>query len=68
MHKDDPEERAARIRAITPGGRGADVAIECAGLPEVWEQTWRCLRPGGTADATPETRPGAELRRGMLRP
>ncbi len=46
---DDPEERAAQIRAITPGGRGADVAIECAGLPEVWEQTWRCLRPGGTA-------------------
>jgi len=26
------------------------------------------VRPEGTADATPETRPGAELRRGTLRP
>ena len=43
------EERAAAIRAVTPHGRGADVAIEAVGLPEVWEQTWRCLRPGGTA-------------------
>lgn len=43
------EEKAAAIRAVTPYGRGADVAIEAVGLPEVWEQTWRCLRPGGTA-------------------
>lgn len=42
-------ERAAAIRAATPHGRGADVAIEAAGLPEVWEQTVQCLRPGGTA-------------------
>jgi len=42
-------DRAAEIRAVTPGGRGADVAIEAVGLPQVWEQTWQCLRPGGTA-------------------
>jgi len=43
------QERAAAVRAITPGKRGADVAIEAVGLPAVWEQTVQCLRPGGTA-------------------
>ncbi|MFT4217523.1 MAG: alcohol dehydrogenase catalytic domain-containing protein [Micropruina sp.] len=42
-------DKAAAIRAVTPHGRGADVAIEAVGLPEVWEQTVQCLRPGGTA-------------------
>lgn len=45
---DGPEARAAAIKAVTPYSRGADVAIEAVGLPEVWDQTWRCLRPGGT--------------------
>lgn len=43
------QERAAAVRALTPGGRGADVSIEAVGLPAVWEQTVQCLRPGGTA-------------------
>lgn len=42
-------ECADAIKQWTPHGRGADVAIEAVGLPEVWEQTVRCLRPGGTA-------------------
>ncbi len=42
-------EKAEAIRKATPHGRGADVAIEAVGLPEVWEQTVQCLRPGGTA-------------------
>lgn len=46
---DSIEDRAAHIRAQTPAGRGADVAIEAVGLPPVWEQTWQCLRPGGVA-------------------
>lgn len=46
---DSVEEKAAAIRELTPGKRGADVAIEAVGLPQVWEQTWQCLRPGGTA-------------------
>ena len=41
-----PQECAAAIRPLTPGGRGADVAIEAVGLPNVWEQTVLCLRPG----------------------
>jgi L-iditol 2-dehydrogenase len=34
---------------MTPHGKGADVAIEAVGLPAVWEQTAKCIRPGGTA-------------------
>ena len=44
-----PEQTVARVKAATPGGRGADVGIEAVGLPEVWEQAVRTLRPGGTA-------------------
>lgn len=45
----DPGAVVARVKAATPGGRGADVGIEAVGLPAVWEQTVRTLRPGGTA-------------------
>ncbi|HEX8519315.1 MAG TPA: alcohol dehydrogenase catalytic domain-containing protein [Pseudonocardia sp.] len=46
---DGRADREAAIRRLTPGGRGADVGVEAAGLPEVWEQTVRTLRPGATA-------------------
>ncbi|MGO1621347.1 zinc-dependent alcohol dehydrogenase [Flaviflexus sp.] len=55
-----PEECAAQINELTPGGRGADVAVEAVGLPQVWEQTIHCLRPGGTAvlfGGTPKNAP-----------
>lgn len=42
-------ERAELVRGHTEGGRGADVAVEAVGLPDVWEQTVESLRPGGTA-------------------
>lgn len=29
-------------------GKGLDVAIECVGLPEIWEQIFDCVRSGGT--------------------
>lgn len=45
----DFEDRVALIKARTPHGRGADVGIEAVGLPQVWEQTVRTLRPGATA-------------------
>jgi L-iditol 2-dehydrogenase len=44
-----PDLIDAVIKKATPGGRGADVGIEAVGLPAVWEQTVRTLRPGGTA-------------------
>ncbi|MGA4670763.1 zinc-dependent alcohol dehydrogenase [Propionibacteriaceae bacterium Y1923] len=55
-----PEECAAAVRPYTPGGRGADVAIEAVGLPQVWEQTVLGLRPGGVAvlfGGTPKNAP-----------
>ena len=42
-------DQAAAVRSLTPGGRGADAAIEAVGLPEVWESTVRMVRPGGVA-------------------
>lgn len=45
----DFEDRVALIKSHTPAGRGADVCIEAVGLPQVWEQAVRTLRPGATA-------------------
>ena len=28
--------------------KGLDIAIECVGLPEIWERLVSCVRPGGT--------------------
>ena len=40
------EERLARVRELT-GGRGADVVVEAAGVPEVVPAAIDLLRPGG---------------------
>jgi L-iditol 2-dehydrogenase len=42
-----PEERLERVYALT-GGRGADVAIEAAGVPAAVSEGFRLLRDGGT--------------------
>ena len=55
-----PEECAAQINELTPGGRGADVAVEAVGLPQVREQTSSLPPPGGTAvlfGGTPKNAP-----------
>ena len=36
------------FRAFTDEERGLDVAVECVGLPEIWERIFTCVRPGGT--------------------
>lgn len=36
------------FREYTEEHRGLDVAIECVGLPEIWERMFSCVRPGGT--------------------
>ena len=36
------------FRSFSDEGKGLDVAIECVGLPEIWEQIFDCVRPGGT--------------------
>lgn len=41
----DPREL---ILTMTEEGRGLDVAIECVGLPEIWERMFALVRRGGT--------------------
>lgn len=36
------------FRDFSEEGRGLDVAIECVGLPEIWERIFTFVRPGGT--------------------
>jgi threonine dehydrogenase-like Zn-dependent dehydrogenase len=42
----DAEERLARVREHT-GGRGADVVVDCAGVPETFPECLRLARFGG---------------------
>ena len=36
------------FKDFTDEGKGLDVAVECVGLPEMWERVFSCVRPGGT--------------------
>jgi len=44
------EDVAEAVRKFTEKGRGVDVAIEAAGIPEVWEKTILMVRKGGIAN------------------
>ncbi len=37
-------------RALTPGERGVDIAIEAVGLPEAWQEAVELVRKGGTVN------------------
>jgi L-iditol 2-dehydrogenase len=41
------EDVVERVRALTPDGRGVDIAIEAVALPETWEQAVAMVRNGG---------------------
>lgn len=34
--------------SLTEEGKGLDVAVECVGLPSIWERMFSLVRPGGT--------------------
>ena len=36
------------FKEYTEDKRGLDVAVECVGLPEIWERVFSLVRPGGT--------------------
>ncbi len=36
------------FRDFSDEKKGLDVAVECVGLPEMWERVFSCVRPGGT--------------------
>lgn len=40
-------DQVEAVRALTAEGRGADIAIEAVGMPDVWEKTVRMARKGG---------------------
>ncbi|HOX37370.1 MAG TPA: zinc-binding dehydrogenase [Candidatus Brocadiia bacterium] len=42
-------DQVSAVRGLTDGGRGADIAIEAVGIPEVWEKTVKMVRKGGLA-------------------
>ncbi len=44
----DPKDRIQRVKDLTDGGRGADVAIEAAGFPQAWEEAIQMIRKAGT--------------------
>lgn len=37
-------------RALTPGNRGVDIAIEAVGVPEAWQEAVELVRKGGTVN------------------
>jgi L-iditol 2-dehydrogenase len=43
-----PAERIERVRALTPGGYGADAVFEAAGVPQAFLEGLEMLRPLGT--------------------
>ena len=43
----ETEERVRRVLNATPGRRGADVILECAGVPEAVVEGWEMTRRGG---------------------
>lgn len=43
----DPDERRRKVLAATPGGRGADVVLECAGVPSAVPEGLELVRRNG---------------------
>jgi len=44
------DDQVEAVKDLTEGGRGADVAIEATGIPQVWEKTIAMVRKGGIAN------------------
>jgi len=44
----DPAERVRLVLDATPGRRGADVVLECAGVPKAVAEGWEMARRGGS--------------------
>lgn len=44
------EDAVAAVRALTPEGRGVDMAIEAVALPETWEWAVDMVRKGGVVN------------------
>ena len=49
------------VRAITLDGKGASIAIDATGVPEVWSDAIAALRPGGLANLFGGCAPGTTI-------
>lgn len=45
---DEIDDQVQAVREATPYGRGADIVIDCTGIPKVWEMNIDMARKGGT--------------------
>jgi len=61
----NPDEAEAVVRAMT-GGRGADIVIESVGVPALYAQAFRLIRPGGHVAAFGITGPQDTIPLGLL--
>lgn len=50
VRTDDVRKAIQETRALTPGDRGVDIAIEAVGIPEAWEEALELVRKGGTVN------------------
>ena len=48
--------------SLTEEGKGLDVAIECVGLPEIWERMFNLVRKGGTVHFFGGCKSGSEIK------
>lgn len=53
--------QAEAVRAATEGGRGAWVAVDASGVPEVWQDAIEVLRPGGLVNLFGGCAPGTSI-------
>ncbi len=53
--------QAAGVRERTEGGRGATVAVDATGVPEVWADAMQSVRPGGLVNLFGGCAPGTAV-------
>ena len=49
------------VKAAADGGQGAWVGVDATGVPEVWEDAIRCVRPGGLINLFGGCAPGTSI-------
>jgi len=54
-------EVVAAVRQLTPGGEGADVAVDATGSEQVWEAAVRMVRRGGLVNLFGGCKPGTSF-------
>ncbi len=55
------EDHVAKIRALTPDGRGADAVIDATGIPKAWENAIGIVRKAGFVNLFGGCEPGTSI-------